>query len=113
MPQLISWTKILWLLLAAHAVSDVFLQDPKISSMGEFKKRTVSSHWPYWLWAHGCLNGLAVFWVTGFWILGLLESVLHAAIDMGKTEGLYNVHVDQALHLCCKLTWATYAVYYS
>jgi hypothetical protein len=43
--------------------------------------------------------------VTGSATLGLLETVAHWAIDFGKCEKWYSIHVDQALHLLCKVAW--------
>ncbi len=119
---MIEFISILWKLLAAHAVTDCLLQDWKINSIA-IKKRRIpvvlseqdqeetneykkpNYDWPYWLWSHACLNGLGVYWATGNPLLGLAESVAHSIIDFLKCEGFYGLHVDQALHLSCKILW--------
>ena len=37
--------------------------------------------------------------------LALIEAVVHWFIDLGKCEKLYNIHVDQGLHMICKVIW--------
>ncbi len=34
---------------------------------------------------------------------GLLEFAVHFLIDFGKCEGWYDFHVDQGLHVACKV----------
>jgi hypothetical protein len=104
---------ILWKLLAAHAVTDCLLQDAKFSSVSINKRRShgksetsYEPDWMYWLWSHGCLNGVGVWIVTGSPMLGLAESVCHSIIDHGKCEGFYGLHIDQAMHFFCKIVWA-------
>ena len=46
-----------------------------------------------------------MFVVTGIWWLGALEALAHALIDFGKCEGRYGIHVDQGLHVACKIVW--------
>ena len=94
-----------------HAVVDCVLQDPGLFQMGKLKQvgsRWVdgSIHWPYWLLAHGLLNGWAVAIVTDSPILGIAETGAHVSIDLGKMRGVYGVHVDQAAHWACKVAWA-------
>lgn len=110
----------LWKLCVAHAVTDCFLQDPKLFSVGYFKQPNSSQayaifgeggHWPYWLLAHGLINGLGVAVVTGSLFLGIAETFAHVTIDYGKMKKWYNVHVDQALHFLCKIGWAYIATH--
>ena len=105
----------LWKLCVAHAVTDCFLQDPKLFSVGFFKNpynceanKTFreAGHWPYWLLAHGLMNGLGVAIATSSSGLGIAETLAHIFIDYGKMQKWYNVHMDQAFHLLCKLGWA-------
>ena len=105
------WASLVFGMGVGHAVIDVYGQDPRLFSMGRFKQvghrwADGSVHWPYWLLAHGLLNGWAVLLVTDRVDLGMAETVAHIGIDLGKMRGLYNVHVDQAAHWACKLAWA-------
>ena len=67
--------------------------------------------WYYWLTAHALAQGAGVAYVTYLFtnigefsvLLGILESYFHWMIDHGKCEGIYGIHVDQGLHLLCKL----------
>jgi hypothetical protein len=69
--------------------------------------------WYYWLTAHALLHGGAVGAIihafAGNWDLALgfaiAETVIHWFIDFGKCEKLYGIHVDQALHVLCKIAW--------
>ena len=105
----------LWKLCVAHAITDCFLQDPKLFSVGYFKNPNnyeanktfkEGGHWPYWLFAHGLMNGLGVAVATGSCTLGIAETIAHSLIDYGKCRKWYNVHIDQFFHLICKIGWA-------
>ena len=106
--------EIIWKLLAAHAVTDCLLQDRKISAVADNKRRFKLGHvtgpghnsdWMYWLWSHGCLNGIGVYLATGNAWCALAESILHSVIDFGKCERFYGLHTDQFLHFLCKLSY--------
>ena len=90
-------------LLIAHAITDVFLQSERM----EVRKTPQggNEHWFYWMLAHSLMNGLGVWIATGLMGLGITETVTHFAIDTGKCEKLYGVHIDQLLHLGTKLVW--------
>jgi hypothetical protein len=106
----------LFFLLAGHALMDFALQS---DAMAVCKCRCTdnplqkSVPWYYWLTAHCLLHGAAVgvvlHWATGNWDLAiafaLLETVVHWFIDLGKCERLYSIHVDQGLHVACKVLW--------
>jgi hypothetical protein len=106
----------LFFLLAGHALMDYALQG---DAMATCKCRR-STHpaqqgvpWYYWLTAHALTHGLAVGvllrWAGYDWNLAvgfaLAETVAHWLIDLGKCERLYNIHVDQLLHILCKVAW--------
>lgn len=101
-------------LLAAHALADFALQS---DAMAKGKNRHNRPEyipegqkyipcWPYWLTAHALIHGGAVYLVTGSLWWGLTETVLHWFIDFIKCEGVTNPHVDQALHLWCRIWYA-------
>ncbi|MDB5311815.1 MAG: hypothetical protein JWO38_6017 [Gemmataceae bacterium] len=106
----------LFFLLAGHALMDFALQtDP----MAVCKCRR-SNHplqqavpWYYWLTAHALLHGAAVGfllrwgyddWYLAVWF-AVAETVTHWLIDFGKCEKLYSIHIDQGLHVLCKVAW--------
>lgn len=106
----------LFFLLAGHAAMDfAFQPDP----MAICKCRradhplTKAVPWYYWLTAHALLHGAAVGvvvrWFGYDWsvvvALAVAETVIHWFIDLGKCERLYSIHVDQLLHVACKVVW--------
>lgn len=110
------YPELLFFLLAGHALMDYSLQN---ETMATCKCRSgdhpvaKSVPWYYWLTAHAVLHGAAVGVVvrwTGFgWDvatgLALAETVAHWFIDYGKCQKWYGIHLDQALHVGCKLLW--------
>ena len=100
--------ELVFALLAAHALCDFVLQ-PEAMGRGKSRKdqlRTTAEPgfppWYFWLASHGLVHGGAVYLVTGSWLLGFVESVLHSIIDHFKCEGRLTFHQDQACHLACK-----------
>lgn len=117
-------------LLFGHAIADYALQDdtmglcknPKLQDMF-VKAASVQGReaivfalqprletqqkvpWGYWMTAHGMIHGSAVWLITGNLYLGMAEAVCHGVIDLGKCTKLYGIHVDQALHVVCKVAW--------
>lgn len=95
-------------LLVGHALVDYPLQ---AGPMATEKCRHSTSAlqkavpWYYWLTAHALCHGGAVFLITQSLFLGVLETVVHWFIDFAKCEKWINVHVDQALHVACKIVW--------
>ena len=62
-----------------------------------------TSEWLIALLAHCTIHAGGVWLITGNIYLGLTELVLHVLIDTGKSKKLYNLAIDQILHLACKL----------
>ncbi|MCI0705772.1 MAG: DUF3307 domain-containing protein [Planctomycetia bacterium] len=108
---------LLFFLIAAHALMDFALQtDPmavcKCRKANNPLQATVP--WYYWLTAHAFLHGAAVGvvirWVwEAEWVVvaafAFAETFIHWFIDLGKCEKLYSMHIDQALHVICKIAW--------
>ena len=61
--------------------------------------------WYYILLAHAATHGAAVSLATGSTVLGAAEIACHFIIDWLKCERVTNIHVDQFLHLLCKVIW--------
>lgn len=66
--------------------------------------------WPWVLTAHAATHAAAVYLITGSHFLAAVELVAHWAIDYGKCANRYGIHVDQGLHMACKLLWAVMLV---
>ena|SRR5579864_7852520 len=100
--------QLLFIMLAVHALLDFAIQGDAVAkeksrhSTSELQKHVP---WYYWLTAHAMIHGAGVMLVTGSFTLGILETLAHWAIDFGKCEKWYSIHVDQALHFVCKVAW--------
>ena len=104
-----------WWLLVGHAVADFSLQTDSMAK-GKNRNRPVdmsvvppgqkyTPSWFYWLTTHALIHGGAVCLITGDCRLGMAETVAHWVIDFGKCENFFGIHIDQTLHVVCKLAW--------
>ena len=98
-------------LLFAHAMTDYALQTRPMA-MGKNrhnkpdyvpKGQKIVRCWPYWMSAHALINGLGVYCVTQRMDLGIMEVISHFVIDVLKCDSCTNPHVDQFLHMLCKV----------
>lgn len=112
-----------WWLLIGHAVADFALQTDSMAK-GKNRNRPVDMSvvppgqkyqptWGYWLTAHALIHGAAVCFATGYTIIGMAEALCHWLIDFGKCENKYGIHVDQALHVLCKILWILWTIHLS
>lgn len=98
----------LYMLAAGHAIVDFSLQN---EFMAKFKNRhekcpfIPGTIWPWILNAHVLPHGAAVMLVTGNFWLGILEYVVHTAIDYSKCNHRFGFHTDQILHYSCKVVY--------
>jgi len=103
-----SRSMILFYLLAGHALMDYGLQSESMALEKSRHSKTQLQKevpWYYWLTAHSLLHGGAVAMITGSLGFGIAETMCHWVIDFAKCEKRTNIHVDQALHVACKLIW--------
>jgi len=91
-------------LLVGHALADFALQ-PEAMAKG---KNRQSIGWPYWLLSHSLIAGGIVYYITQNIWLGIAETILHCVIDFMKCENVTNPHIDQLLHLVCRLCYLIY-----
>lgn len=99
---------IIFLLLAAHAAFDYSLQGDTVAVNKNPNANTPLQKyvpWYYWLASHALVHGGAVALITSSPVLGMLEAFCHFFIDWGKCLNKYTIHVDQLLHLICKIVW--------
>ena len=102
---------LLFFLIVAHALMDYSLQNDSMA-VCKCRKSTsplaASVPWYYWLTSHALLHGAAVG-VIFRWevvaVLAIAETVIHWFVDYGKCEKWYSLHVDQAIHIICKIAW--------
>ena len=103
--------------LVGHALGDyVFQRDIMATSKSRHAKihETASSGFPgwyYWLSSHALVHGGLVFLISGSWVLGVIETLLHFVIDFSKCEHWISLNVDQLLHILCKIAYI-FVIYY-
>jgi hypothetical protein len=96
-------------LLIGHALADFVLQSDTMARAKDRHSELAQSRganfpaWYYWIAAHSLVHGGAVYLFTGSALLGLIETLLHAAIDCAKCERRIDFHQDQVLHVLCKV----------
>jgi hypothetical protein len=114
----------LFLLLAGHGIADFSLQNDFIATwkspwlpvqrhpvtgrpIGSRQAAQLAGEtiWPWVLMSHALAQGALVYLVTRSLALAVAETIAHAGIDLAKCAGLFGFHVDQALHVVCKLLW--------
>jgi hypothetical protein len=61
--------------------------------------------WYYYLTAHSIIHGGFVGFFTGSFLLSILETASHWIIDYFYSEGKLTMHIDQGLHILCKVIW--------
>ncbi len=107
--DLIAGLQIFFALLIAHALFDYPLQ-------GDFLSRNKNRHykdennnvkglWIHCLTSHSILHAGSVWLITGSFIIGIMEFALHWIIDFLKCEGITNFHIDQFLHVLCRILY--------
>lgn len=115
--NLVLWTPdwtgalaLLFWLLVGHFLADYPLQ-------GDFLAQAKNRHTPlgqlYWkhaLTAHSAIQAGVVALITGSVALGLVEFVFHWYTDFLKCDRKLTLNQDQAVHLLCKLAYATIVV---
>ena len=94
-----------YMLVIGHYLFDFGLQSKFMADGKNRRKPLPGVPWFHPMIAHCVLHGGAVYFVTGSMTLGLLETAAHFAIDDSKCDERFGWHVDQALHLACKLLW--------
>lgn len=95
-----------WLLIV-HLLLDYPLQGNFLSKAKNHRSPIAGVPWYTALFSHAAIQGAGVGFVTGSALLAVAETVAHALIDFGKSDGRYGFNVDQALHIACKVAWVT------
>jgi len=92
-------------LLIGHALCDYPLQGDFLSKGKNHKNPIPGVPWYWCLSAHALIHAGMVWFLTGFWFLGLVEFLYHGVIDYMKYNGNFGFSVDQSLHIACKVIW--------
>ena len=104
--------ELLLMLIGSHFICDYVLQTDAIATG---KNRLIDPakfgvDWYYWMTSHAVTHAFGVGIITGSFWLGFLEFTLHWLIDAGKCEKMYGLHVDQFMHLLCKILIVALAI---
>ena len=96
-------------LLVGHAMGD-FVFQRKVMALSKSRHAEIFKTagprfppWYYWMLSHALVHGGFVYLITGSLVLGVVETVLHSIIDYSKCEHWIGIHVDQSLHILCKV----------
>jgi hypothetical protein len=100
---------ILFFLLVGHALADYPLQGDFLSQAKNRNTAIGKMFWLHALPAHSLIHGGFVALITGSVGLGIAETVIHGITDFLKCENKINIHVDQAIHILCKVLWVVIA----
>lgn len=88
-----------------HVLADFPLQGDYIAKQKARRQADSDSVWIIALTAHCVIHAGGVWLVSGSLLLGGVELILHALIDIGKGEEKFGLVADQLLHLACKLAY--------
>lgn len=95
---------LLLVLLLVHFAIDLQFQSEFVAKNKHRRMNEGFVPWYYVMTSHVACHALAVGWLLNP-LYGALEFVCHFAIDVAKCEGYTNIHVDQGLHVACKVAW--------
>lgn len=101
--------KMLFLLLAAHALCDYPLQGDFLSKAKNRLAPINGVPWYQAMAAHALIHAAAVYLITGSAVCAVAEFNLHVAIDDSKCAGRFGYNADQTLHIACKILWVIVA----
>jgi hypothetical protein len=97
--------KLLFFLLAAHALCDYPLQGDFLAKGKNQTSPIPGVPWRQCLWAHSMIHAGAVLLITGSIWLAIAELVCHWCIDYSKSAGRLSFNQDQFAHIACKVVW--------
>lgn len=100
---------VLFFLISGHALADYPLQGDFLANAKNRNTPIGKLFWPHALGAHAMIHAGFVALITGSILLGTAEAIAHAITDWLKCEDRISLHVDQAIHITCKVAWAALA----
>lgn len=95
------------LMIFGHALGDYPLQNDFMARGKNWKTPVAGVPWYHLLGAHAIVHGGLAGLATGSLLIGILETVAHFSIDSLKNKGAISLNGDQALHIGCKILWAS------
>lgn len=97
--------EMLWWLIVGHFVADYTFQSDFVAKFKSRNESIPAVPWYYVLASHALTHAAVVGLITQSVLMSMMEGVLHFFIDWAKCERMTNIHVDQALHVACKVVW--------
>lgn len=88
-----------------HALGDYALQNDFIAKAKNHRANPGNPIWVWVLLGHALIHAGIVYYISGMLLVAVAELIAHTVIDFAKSEGWLSFHVDQALHILCKLCW--------
>ncbi len=106
-------------LMIGHALADFALQNPDMARLKNRHNKPINVPpgqkivpcWHYFLTSHALIHGGFVWMFTGYLYFAIAEIVAHWLIDFAKCENWTNPHIDQFLHVVCKVLWVVICFY--
>lgn len=102
---------LLAMLVFAHFLFDFPLQGYFLATAKNHTTAIDGIPWALCLFAHSFLHAFAVAWITGSYLLGFVELVLHVGLDYTKSDDGLSFSMDQACHLAAKFAYALFVVW--
>jgi hypothetical protein len=100
-----SSVSVFFLLIVGHCLADYPLQGDFISKAKNEHNPIPNVPWYQAMAAHCIIHGGFVGVITGSWVFGIGEAVLHFFIDSDKCAGRLSYNQDQFFHFLCKVGW--------
>lgn len=97
------------LMIAAHFLFDFPLQGQYLSDAKNHKAPIPGVPWQWALFGHSVMHGAAVWWITGYWFIGVAEICIHAIVDHQRCAKNISFMSDQLLHVISKIAWTALA----
>lgn len=98
--------RVLLLLIVAHFLCDYPLQGDFLARGKNHKNPIPGVPWWQCMIAHAAIQGGAVGVITGSFLCGLAEFIMHFATDVTKSQGLISFNQDQLCHVVHKCCYA-------
>ena len=102
---------LLFNLVFAHMLADYPLQGDFLAKGKNRTEPIAGVPFAYPLAAHALIHGGFVGLATGSLWLALAETIIHAWVDDAKCRGRIGYHTDQAIHIACKVVWASIVIW--
>ena len=106
-------------LVIGHFIADIPLQSDSLAKQKNPHAKPPAAYdpavhgplytcWPYYMAAHASIHAATVYLITGSVNLAMIEFGTHYFIDTLKSYFRLPIHLDQLLHIACKLIYVLF-----